>query len=64
MLYFFFIFSLGFPLSDVLQAAAASLVNELEEYITESFVSFCFPSLPGCTITPQFRICSSRYFNQ
>lgn len=44
-------FSLGFSLSDVLQAAAASLVNELEEYITESFVSFYFHSLHGCTIT-------------
>lgn len=47
-----------FSLSDVLQAAAASLVNELEEYITESFVSFGFHSLCGCTITLQLRICT------
>lgn len=47
---------LVFSLSDVLQAAATSLVNELEEYITESFVSSCFHSLNGCTRTLQFRI--------
>lgn len=35
--------------SDVLQAAAGSLVNELEEYINESFVSSCFHSLHGCS---------------
>lgn len=56
-LFFFPLFSLP----DVLQAAAASLVNELEEYITESFVSFCFHSLPSCTMSQQFRICSSRH---
>lgn len=43
MPYFFLVFFfLVFSLPDVLQTAAASLVNELEEYITESFVSFCF----------------------